>query len=97
MGTDCTPLLADFFLSSFEVKFLRFMKKSNRKLAKAFNVTSHYIDDHINNPRFKQFLNDIYPEEVVVSDYRKEEIMCSMTLINGYSICGLHHPMVLLT
>ena len=46
------------------------MKKSNKKLAKAFNLTSRYIDDliSINNPRFKQFLKDIYPEELVVSE-----------------------------
>ena len=46
------------------------MKKSNKKLAKAFNLTSRYIDDliSINNPRFKQFFKDIHPEELVVSE-----------------------------
>ena len=46
------------------------MKKSNKKLAKAFNLTSRYTDSliRINNPRFKQFLKDIYPEELVVSE-----------------------------
>ena len=70
MDTNCAPLLANLFLYSYEVEFLRSMKKSNKKLAKAFNLTSHYIDDliSINNPRFKQFLNDICPEELVVSE-----------------------------
>ena len=55
MGTNCAPLLANLFLCSYEVKFLGSMKKSNEKLAKAFNLTSRYIDDliSINNPRFK--------------------------------------------
>ena len=46
------------------------MKKSNKKLVKAFNLTSRYINDliSINNPRFKQFLTDNYPEELVVSE-----------------------------
>ena len=70
MGTDCAPLLANFVLYSYEVEFLRSMKKSNKKLAKAFNLTSRYIDDLIsmNNPRFTQFPKDIYPEELVVSE-----------------------------
>ena len=46
------------------------MKKSNKKLEKVFNLTSRCIDDliSINNPRFKHFLKDIYPEEPVVSE-----------------------------
>ena len=49
-------------------EFLRSMKKSNKKLAKAFNLASRCIDDltSINYPRFKQFLKDIYPDELVV-------------------------------
>ena len=58
-------LLANLFLYSYEVKFLRSMKKSDKKLAEAFNLTSIYIDDliSINNPRFNQFFKDIYQEE----------------------------------
>ena len=68
MGTNCAPLLANLVLYSYEVEFLRSMKKSNKKLAKAFDLTSRYIDDliSINNPRLKQFLKDIYPEELVI-------------------------------
>ena len=46
------------------------MKKSNKKLAKDFNLRSCYIDDlnSINNQRFKQFLKDIHHEELVVSE-----------------------------
>ena len=31
MGTNCAPLLANLFLYSYEVEFLRSMKKSNKK------------------------------------------------------------------
>ena len=70
MGTNCASLLANLFLYLYEVEFLRSMKKSNKKLTKAFSLTSHYIHGliSINNPRFKQFLKDIYPEELVVSE-----------------------------
>ena len=66
MGTNCAPLLANLILYSYEV-FLRSMKKSHKKSAKAFDLTSRYIDDliSINNPRFKLFLKGIYAEEVV--------------------------------
>ena len=64
------PMVPDSWLICFctQVEFLRSLQKSNKKLAKAFNLT--YTDDliSINNPRFKQFLKDIYPEELVVSE-----------------------------
>ena len=37
IGTNCAPLLAKLLLHSYEVKFLRSMKKSHKKLVKAFN------------------------------------------------------------
>ena len=46
------------------------MKKSNKELAKTFNLTSRYVDYliSINKQRLKQFLKDIYPEKLVVSE-----------------------------
>ena len=43
MGTNCAQLLPNLFLYSNEVEFLRSMKKSNKKLVKAFNLTLCYI------------------------------------------------------
>ena len=95
MGTNCAPLLANLFLYSYEVEFLRSMKKSNKKLAKAFNSTSRYIDDiiSINNPRFKQFLKDIYPEELVVSEALESKNVVSyldllIDISNGDLVCS---------
>ena len=70
VGTNCAPLLANLFLYSYEVEFLRSLKKSNKKLAKAFNLTSRHINDliSINNSRFKQSFKDIYPKGLVVSE-----------------------------
>ena len=72
------------------------MKKSNKKLAKAFNLTSRYIDDliSINNPRFKQFLKDIYPEELVVSETSDSRNAVSyldllINISNGDLVCSI--------
>ena len=72
------------------------MNKSNKKLAKAFNLTSRYIDDltSIDNPRFKQFLKDIYPEELVVSETSESRNVVSyldllIDLSNGDLVCSI--------
>ena len=96
MGTSCAPLLANLFWYSYEVEFLRSMKKPNKKLANAFNLTSRYIDDliSINNPKFKQFLKDNYPEEFVVSEIPKSRNAVSyldllIDISNGGLVCSI--------
>ena len=68
MGTNCAPLLADLFLYSYENEFLD--KKGKRKLARKFNLSYRYTDDLIsfNNKRFKEFVSDIYPNELTISE-----------------------------
>ena len=71
MGTNCAPLLADLFPYSYENEFLDKLKKEGkRKLARKFNVSYRYIDDLIsfNNKRFKEFISDIYPKELTISE-----------------------------
>ena len=71
IGTNCAPLLADLFLYSYENKFLdKLIKEGKRKLARKFNLSYHYIDDLIssNNKRFKEFISDIYPTELTISE-----------------------------
>ena len=72
------------------------MKKSNKKLAKAFDLTSRFIDDliSINNPRFKQFLIDIYPEELVVSEISESRSVVPyldllIDISNGDLVCSI--------
>ena len=71
MGTNSAPLLADLFLYSYENEFLdELVKEGKRKLARKFNLSYRYIDDLIslNNKRFKEFISDIYPKELTISE-----------------------------
>ena len=71
MGTNCARLLADLFLYSYENEFLdKLIKEGKRKLARKFNLSCCYIDDLIsfNNKRFKEFISDIYPKELTISE-----------------------------
>ena len=71
MGTNCAPILADLFLYSYENEFLdKLIKEGKRKLSRKFNLSYHYIDDLIsfNNKRFKEFISDIYPKELTISE-----------------------------
>ena len=55
MGTNCAPLLADLFLSSYENEFLdNKIRSGHRRLARSFNLRYRYIDDLIvlNNKKF---------------------------------------------
>ena len=70
MGTNCAPLLADLFLYSYENEFSdKLIKEGKRKLARKFNLSYHYTDDLIsfNNKRFKEFISDIYPKELIIA------------------------------
>jgi len=71
MGTNCAPLLADLFLYSYEADFIHgLLKKDEKKLARFFNSTFRYIDDvlSINNSRFGDFVDRIYPTELEIRD-----------------------------
>ena len=72
MGTNCDPLLADLFLYSCENEFLdKLIKESKRKLARKFHLSyRRCMDDLIsfNNKRFKEFISDIYPKELTISE-----------------------------
>ena len=71
METNCAPLLADLFLYSYENEFLdKLIKEGKRKLARKFTLSYRYTDDLIsfNNKRFKEFISDIYPKELTISE-----------------------------
>ena len=71
IGTSCAPLLADSFLYSYENEFLdKLIKEGKRKLPRKFSLSYRYIDDLIsfNNKRFKEFISDIYPKELTISE-----------------------------
>ena len=71
MGTNCAPLLAYLFLYSYEADFIQGpLKKNERKLARSLNFMFRYIDDilSINNSRFGDFVDRIYPIELKIKD-----------------------------
>ena len=44
--------------------------EGKRKLPRKFNLSYRYIDDltSFNNKRFKEFISDIYPKELTISE-----------------------------
>ena len=85
MGTNCAPLLADLFLYSYENEFLdKLVKEGKRKLARKFNLSYGYIDDLIsfNNKRFKEFISDIYPKELTISETTESTSVASSRVLH---------------
>ena len=67
----CAPLFADLFLYSYETDFIQGLpKKNEKKLARSFHFTFRYIDDvfSLNNSRFGDFVDRIYPIELEIKD-----------------------------
>ena len=66
-GTNCTPLVADLFLLSYERDFMLSLTDNNQTdFIEAFNSTSRYLDDllNIDNPYFEQMVGQIYHSEL---------------------------------
>jgi hypothetical protein len=71
IGTNCVPLLADLFLYSYEADLIQgLLKKNEKKLTRSFNFTFRYIDDvpSLNNSRFSDSVDRIYPIELEIKD-----------------------------
>jgi hypothetical protein len=71
MGANCAPLLADLCLYSYEAGLIQgLLKKNEKKLARSLNFTFRYIDDvlSLNNSRFGDFVDHIYPIELEIKD-----------------------------
>ena len=65
------PLLADFFLYSYEAEFIKSsLSMGKKQLASRFNLTYRYIDDvlSINNQEFESYLGQMYPAEHEIKD-----------------------------
>ena len=71
MGTNCAPLLTNLIRCSWEAYFIQgLLKKNERNIALSFNFTFRYIDDVLllNNSRFGDFIDLIYPIELKIKD-----------------------------
>jgi len=70
MDTNCS-LITDLFLYSYEADFMQgFLNKNEMKIARSFNFSFRYIDDvlSLNNSRFGDFVDRIYPIELEIED-----------------------------
>ena len=66
MGTNCAPLIADFFMFFYERDFMLSLSNNNQTdISEAFNSNSRYLDDllNIDNPFCEQKVGQIYPIE----------------------------------
>ena len=80
MGTSCAPLLAGLFHYSYEADFIQgLLNKNERKLARSFNFTFRYADDvlSLNNSRFGDFVDRIYPIGLEIEDTTGTDISAS--------------------
>ena len=70
-GNYLCPFTGRPFLYSYEAEFIQTLIKSGKQhLAKSFHYTYKYIDDvlSINNPKFGNYIVDIYPAELEIKD-----------------------------
>ena len=70
MGTNCSPIIANQFLYKYETNLIKSLLKKQKKLARSFNFTFRYIDDvlSLNNSKFGDFVDSIYPIELEIKD-----------------------------
>ena len=76
MGTNCTPLLSDIFLYSYETDLIKsLLSTGKKKLASHFN----FIDDvlSINNPDFENHLGQMYPAELEIKNMTESNTSAS--------------------
>ena len=91
MGTNCAPLVADFFLFYYERDFMLSLSDNNQTdIFEAFNSTSRYLDYllNIDNPYFEQMVGQIYPTELQLnkansSDTEAPFLDSNLSVTNG--------------
>ena len=98
MGTNCTPLVADLFLSCYERDFMTSLSDDNQAdITEAFNSTSRYLDDllNIDNPYFEGMVNQIYPPELQLnkantSDTEAPFLDSHLSISYGFVSCKIY-------
>ena len=63
--------MTGLFLYSYKNEFLdKLIKEGKRKVARKFDLSYRYTDDLIcfSNKRFKEFISDIFPKELTISE-----------------------------
>ena len=98
MGPNCAPLLADIFLYSYDAECIQTLLATGRKqLASRFNFTYRYIDDvlSINNPKFENYLGQMYPVELEIKDTTESNTSASyLDLLQSIGRDGQLHTFI---
>ena len=70
MGSNCSPLLADLYLSWLEFQYMKKLMKKDFHLASKLSFNARYIDDIacVNIQNFKQIAKEIYPDVISLED-----------------------------
>ena len=92
MGTNCAPLVADFFLFYYERNFMKDLSSDNQAdVIKAYNSMSRYLNNllNIDNPYFEGMVNQIYPPELQLnkantSDTEAPFLDLHLSISNGF-------------
>jgi hypothetical protein len=94
MGTNCAPFLADLFHYSYEADFIRgFFKKTEKKASPIFQFHIQlYRWCILNNSKFDDFVDDIYPIELEIKDTTNTARSASCTN-NGTSQLEKEHSL----
>ncbi len=73
MGDNCSPFLADLYLSWLEYKYMMNLIKTNKKLAKQLSNNLRYLDDIevVNLLGFDKIAKEIYPKELILENTNK--------------------------
>ena len=68
-----------FLLTQYRNFIQGLLKKKEKKLVRSFNFTFHYIDHvlSLNNSKFRDFFNLIYPIELEIKDITDADISAS--------------------
>ena len=91
MGTNCAPLVADFFLFCYERNFMLSLSVNYQTdTIEALNFTFRYLDDLLNvdNPYFEKMVGQIYPTELQLnkansSDTEAPFLDLNVSITNG--------------
>ena len=62
--------MPEFFINTIQELHTGLLKKNEKKLVRSFNFTFHYIDNVLllNNSKFRDFFNRIYPIDLEIKD-----------------------------
>jgi hypothetical protein len=81
LGTNCVPLLVEFYPFSYEADFIQgLLKKHEKKLVRSYYVTLCYIGDVLSLYKFGDCVDHIYPIELQIKDTQTQlDILHTLT------------------